>query len=190
MWVPDWNKPGEAKEERSETSYHAAGLGQTSSSTRQELAAWIGALTLPIRSRYATDSASMMDKAIQMMKAAERYEEQDTPRRFRNPFKKPWGLQTDGDLWEQAWIGLLARGAGNQQMRKVKGHATDEMVNNGTVKKEDKVGNDKSDENADLGVRSIQGAGLVMLAKWLAQRHDVWETHEKNPEIHCRNDAC
>ena len=174
MWVPDWNKPGEVKVERSETSYHAAGLGQISSSTRQELAAWVRTLALPIRSRYATDSASMMDKAIQMMKAAAKYEEQDKSQRFRNPFKKPWGMQTDGDLWEQAWTALLARGTGNQQIRKVKGHATEEMVLNGTVKKEDKIGNDKSDENADLGVLSIHGVGLLKLAKWLAQRHDKY----------------
>ena len=48
------------------------------------------------------------------------------------------------------------------------------MVLNGTVKKEDKIGNDKSDENADLGVISIHGVGLVKFAKWLAQRHDKY----------------
>ncbi len=132
-------------------------------------------LAIPCRSMYATDSASMICKALRLIRAAERDQEEGAQGiiiKRGNPSGKPWGLQVDGDLWEQAWIALIKRGAGNQQMRKVKGHATDEMVLNGTVKKEDKIGNDKSDENADLGVRSIHGVGLVKLAKWLAQRHD------------------
>ena len=45
-----------------------------------------------------------------------------------NPFGKAWGLQVDGDLWEVAWNAVLTRGIGNQYLRKVKGHATDEDV--------------------------------------------------------------
>ena len=41
-----------------------------------------------------------------------------------NPCGKRWGLQIDGDLWEQAWKALTRRGSGNQKLRKVKGHAT------------------------------------------------------------------
>ena len=54
---------------------------------------------MPIKSRYATDSASMMDKAIKMMEAAGNYEAQAIPRRFRNPFKKPWGLHTNMETY-------------------------------------------------------------------------------------------
>ena len=67
----------------------------------------------------------------------------------RNPFRKPWGLQRDRDLWEQAWIVVLRRGANSKDLRKVKGHATKENVEAGTSIAADKEGNDKSDENAD-----------------------------------------
>ena len=58
----------------------------------------------------------------------------------------------DGDLWEQAWIAVITRGATNQDFRKVKGHATKEDVEAGTSIAADKEGNDKSDANADGGV--------------------------------------
>ena len=183
VWVPDWNKPDENKEERREAAMIGPGLGQTSSSTRQELAAWLRALTIPVKQCYATDSASMMTKAIQLMEAAARYEDQlntGTLSKWpENPFRKPWGLQTDGDLWEQAWIAVVKRGKGNQQVRKVKGHATKEQVEEGVVKKEDKEGNDASDKLADQGVHSIHGVGLVKLASWIAQRHQRYGTFMK-----------
>ena len=70
-----------------------------------------------------------------------------------------------------AWAAVIKRGAANQKLRKVKGHATKEDVNAGKVTQADKTGNDKSDENADKGVQSIGGVGLVKLAKWAAGRH-------------------
>jgi hypothetical protein len=91
---------------------------------------------------------------------------------MRNPFRKAWGLQTDGDLWEPVWIAVLKRGAKNQDLRKVKGHATEQQVQEGQATRADKVGNDKSDDLADDGVRDIGGRGLVKLADWLAKRHD------------------
>ena len=60
--------------------------------------------------------------------------------KMRNPFKKPWGLQRDGDLWEQAWTAVIKRGAANQDLRKVKGHATLEDVQQGKATAEDKYG--------------------------------------------------
>ena len=92
----------------------------------------------------------------------------------KNPFKKAWGLQTDGGLWEQAWIAILRRGSRNQKVRKVKGHATDEQVEAGTVKIEDKVGNDKSDDLAFQGVEDIHGIGLLKLANWTAKRQQKY----------------
>ena len=82
------------------------------------------------------------------------------------------GLQRDGDLWEQAWKAVLKRGSANQDLRKVKGHATHEDIQQGRATKEDKLGNDKSDEKADEGVEEIQGRGLAKLGEWLAYRHD------------------
>ena len=160
---------------RKEAAYHGPGLGQTSTSTRQELAAWLRVLALPIRSNYATDSASMLGKANKLIEAAANHEVNgidEGSKRFINPFRKAWGLQTDGDLWEQAWRAVLKRGSMNQQLRKVKGHATEEDVEKGVATKEDKVGNDNSDILADKGVQDLQGAGLVKLAEWNASRHN------------------
>lgn len=140
-------------------------------------------LALPIRSLYATDSAAMLGKATRLIDAvrAVEKEEQANPTREkeaaahnRNPFGKPWGLQKDGDLWEQAWKAVRARGADSQRLRKVKGHATSEDVAAGRSTKEDRIGNDRSDTNADKGVECIHGKGLVVLAGWLAKRHKAY----------------
>ena len=58
----------------------------------------------------------------------------------------------DGDLWEQAWVAVMRRGIGNQSLRKVKGHATEKDIENGTSNIEDREGNDTSDKLADKGV--------------------------------------
>ena len=175
--MPAWNKDNQSDPKREEASYHGQAIGQTLTSTRLELMAWIRVLALPIRSCYATDSASMMGKAIKLIKAVEEREkqiEQGKKVNTTNPFKKAWGLQTDGDLWQQAWIAVVQRGARNQSLRKVKGHATSEDVQQGLSNKEDKEGNDKSDKLADDGVESIQGRGLVELASWISDRHDMY----------------
>ena len=112
---------------------------------------------------------------IEAAKVYEAHQASGKPYRRKNPFGKPWGLQTDGDLWEQAWIAVLKRGAQNQRLRKVKGHATDADVAAGRASQQDKEGNDKADDNADKGVESIQGPGLVELAGWAARRHEAYK---------------
>ena len=95
-------------------------------------------------------------------------------RRYKEgcPFKKPWGMQTDGDLWQVAWEAIIARGSGNQDIRWVKGHATNEDIRQGRSSSSDQKGNDRSDTNADKGVEMVAGEGLVTLAKWAAQRYE------------------
>ena len=163
------------KPERREATYHGPACGQTGTSTRQELTAWIQVLTLPIRSRYATDSKSMMDKALKLIDAAKVHELQqiDSPygNRPSRPFKKTWKLQTDGDLWEQAWKAVLIRAAANLTVRKVKGHAASEDVAQGRATAYDKTGNDKVDKLADEGVTAIQGRGFAKLADWCTRRN-------------------
>ena len=160
IWIPEWNQEDEGddrqqqlqqKDARAESNVTGPALGQTGSSTRMELMAWLKVLPMPVRSMYATDSACMLGKAKKLIQAAEREEGQGKgPKGYnRNPFKKPWGLQTDGDLWEQAWPAILTRGAANQDLRKAKGHATVGDVGTGRSNPEDKHGNDKSDKNAD-----------------------------------------
>ena len=80
---------------------------------------------------YATDSASMLDKPLRLIQAAERDLEDKSRGNITmrgNPLGKSWGLQVDGDLWEQAWIAVKRRGLGKQSLRKVKGHATEKDV--------------------------------------------------------------
>ena len=72
----------------------------------------------------------------------------------KNPFRKPWGLQADGDLWEQAWEAVLQRGPAAQRLSKVKGHATAQQVEEGLVQACDKAGNDWADEFANKGAFS------------------------------------
>ena len=84
--------------------------------------AWIRVLALPYRTMYATDSASMLAKAKKLIAAARHFGEKNDGagrapsegKQVCNPFKKPWGVQRDGDLWAQAWKAALKRGSGNQ----------------------------------------------------------------------------
>lgn len=76
VWMPAWNENNQRNPKREEASYHGQAIGQTLTSTRLELIAWVRVLALPIRSCYATDSASMMGKAIKLIKAVEEREKQ------------------------------------------------------------------------------------------------------------------
>ena len=64
------------------------------------------------------------------------------------------------------------RGAANQDLRKVKGHATAAAVKQGRGNAADKKGNDTSDTNADKGGEMIKGEGLVRLGEGVAKRHE------------------
>ena len=72
IWVPGWNKGKENSEDKESTSYHEAAIGQAGTSTRQELTAWVRVLAIPCRSMYATDSASMLSKALKLINVAGR----------------------------------------------------------------------------------------------------------------------
>ena len=133
-WMPNWNHEGHHIPIQNETSFFGAAVGQTGSSTRTELMAWLSLLAMPFRSNYATDSAAMLGKALRLIDAVQKQE--DLPAgssrsKTKNPFGKPWAVQTEGDLWEQAWAAVSKRGAGNQKLRKVKGHATQEDISAG-----------------------------------------------------------
>ena len=99
MWVPNWNRNVEVIEAKEEKNYSGVAIGQTVSPTRQELIVWILVLSLPMRSKYATDSASMLAKAkklIEAEKAKEELEAQGKKAPTRNPFRKPWGSKKTG----------------------------------------------------------------------------------------------
>ena len=63
----------------------------------------------------------------------------------------PFSLCTDGDLLKCIDSMVLYRSARSVRVSKVKGHATDAMVSEGKVRREDKDGNDAADIAADFG---------------------------------------
>ena len=111
---------------------------------------------------------------LEKAKELERKEKEGIKVGKQNPYRKAWGLQKDGDLWEMAWAAILKRGAASQTIRKVKGHATKADIVEEISNEEDKNGNDKADANADIGVQMLAGNGLVTLAKWTADRHQSY----------------
>ena len=55
--------------------------------------------SLPMRNKYATDSASMLARARHLIEAAKTKEELEAQGRkapTRNPFRKPWGSKKTG----------------------------------------------------------------------------------------------
>jgi hypothetical protein len=164
-----WMRMGKAS---AKTRYMGRLLGRRAPPRDKSCWHGSGSWRFPVRSHYATDSAAMLGKAIRLIDAVRTVEREEQANRSiahtRNPFGKPWGLQTDGDLWEQAWNAVRMRGAGSQTLRKVKGHATIADIAAGRSTKEDRIGNDRSDTNADKGVQCIHGNGFVVLAGWLA----------------------
>ena len=57
-----------------------------------------------------------------------------------SPFKQRWALMRDGDLWQVFADVVRQRGPHSVIITKVKGHATDQMVQDGAVKQKGKDG--------------------------------------------------
>ena len=73
-WIPDWNVTGQEEAHRYEQDLCGPTVGQTGTSTRHELMAWIAVLAKPIRTMFATDSAAMLIKAKQLINNAKMLE--------------------------------------------------------------------------------------------------------------------
>ena len=146
------------------------GLG--CSSTRTELAAALMALLSARPVHIARDSKAMIDKASKLIKAAEHWQlcSRTAGWMHRNPCGKPWGMQTDGDLWEQFWTALHLRGPGTVCFTKVKGHATAIDIAAGRATTELAAGNNHADTGATRGTDQHL-PGLLSLAEWLSLRH-------------------
>ena len=67
----------------------------------------------------------------------------------------PFELVNDGDLLLLIERVLHRRGLDTVRISKVKGHADEDMVLHGRVRREDKFGNDAADEAADFGRRRV-----------------------------------
>ena len=76
--------------------------------------------------------------------------------------KKTWALTKNGDLWQSIEEAVEAKGPKNVKLSKVKGHGTNEMVEEGKVEKKDKEGNDVSDQAADKGAEETDVIAAVV----------------------------
>ena len=68
---------------------------------------------------------------------------------------------------------MATRGPESIRTIKVKGHATDEMVEKGTVREVDKRGNDRADQAAGRGSQGEQRR-LHALTTLYAERHEAY----------------
>ena len=141
------------------------------SSTRCELAAAILALLAPRPVNIGIDNATVVLIGNNIIKhEKKRKEEMRHGRDGRmllggtksvlhrpKPTKKLWSQEKDGDLWELFAKLIRQRGPSSAIITKVKGHATEEMVQQGKVKQEEKRGNDWADAAADEGATKSQG---------------------------------
>jgi hypothetical protein len=107
-----------------------------------------------------TDSQAMLDKANSVLRNL----------RKKKPSKTNWMLVSDGDLWLHFEQAAKAKGPKAIRLTKVKGHITQQQVDDNQHSMEDKLGNDKADEAADIAVQT-HGEDVVRLASIWHQRH-------------------
>ena len=141
-------------------SLHTPIGGLAGSSTRTELAAAILALAANGPIHLGTDSQAFMDRAIKVIgnvrKASKR--------------KRHWQMTSDGDLWYHFEQAVKAKGWRSIRISKVKGHVSQEQVEEGLHKQADKDGNDKADEAADVAV-ALHGEGIISVGRTLYNRY-------------------
>ena len=88
----------------------------------------------------------------------------------QSPFKERWALMKNGDLWQTFTRMVGERGPETIAISKVKGHATDAMVNAGEVRRFDQIGNDSADKAADRGA-TVSQARVQAFGRTYCQRH-------------------
>ena len=162
--------PSEAEANLAVLHQEAAGLklytqlcGYGGSSTRLEIAGAIVGLAADGAMHLGTDSKSFMAKALSVH---QHINNNTLP-------KRPWAIQTDGDMWHMYFRHAAAKHTAAIAISKVKGHATQSMIDQGTVVEADKIGNDKADEAADEGVE-LFGEAVVRLSRHFAKRHAAY----------------
>ena len=137
-------------------------------SYRTGLAALVLANTANRPTHVGIDNKAICDKANTLLAKARQYDEVGKPYP-KKPLKRPWRLQTDGDPWELLWQQIQQRGPNSMIISKVKGHATDRMVEEGLVKIDDKIGNDHADKAATSGIND-HFEGMMEFNAFLQQR--------------------
>ena len=195
VWWPEREEaPNEAEQLYMKWEQHKDGrmawanfTGLKGSSTRSEIASYMYSMLADKAVTMGTDSLSMLKKATRIAKHAilrstRCLRKEDGTLNLggtmswlhrERPGERRWACTRDGDLWEHAQRMLLRRGPESIQTIKVKGHATEEMLEIGKVKAEDKKGNDKADEAAGRGSRDEQRR-LFALTELYAERHEAY----------------
>ena len=84
-------------------------------------------------------------------------------------------MQRDGDVWQAIWRAIIAKGPHAIKVSKVKGHATEQHVRDGTATAETKEGNDIADKLVEEGT-TLHGKANVDLAYWLGARQRAYQT--------------
>ena len=137
--------PSEAEANMAVLAQHTKGLQLFNhlSSTRFEIAGAIIATAADGPIHLGTDSQSFLTKAQLINNLITK---QQTPRR-------PWPLHHDGDLWHLYHRHVIVKGPGSIKITKVKGHATQAMVDEGLVRPAHKAGSDMAYEAAEEGVQ-------------------------------------
>ena len=147
--------------------------GYSGSSARTELAAGILAILAHGPIHVASDNKGFVSKAIKLINRVN----------DKNDQKINCGVQKDGDLWQIMHNAIKAKSTRAFKISWAKGHANEEHVQRGLCTKEDVIGNDLADRNADKGAL-VFGQTIHDVAKWLHARHDAYARFMKKVAIH------
>ena len=116
--------------------------GHALSSTRVEGWAIIGAHLIPKPMHLGIDNAAALRHLNDILQGT------------TGTWRRPWGMQHDGDMWAILENIVTARGKHATKGTKVKGHATDEEVRRGLATLRDKQGNGTADRMVHKGYDS------------------------------------
>ena len=147
--------------------------GYSGSSTRTEVAAGIIAILADGPIHIGTDSKAFATKANKLILFLE-----------KGKGRKPnFKLRSDGDLWEHFYKSVQAKGTTAVKISWVKGHATDEHIANGITTLNDKEGNFKADQSADVGV-GLHGENLVKIIGYFHDKYQKYVNFMKDVSHH------
>ena len=132
------------------------------SSTRCEIGASLLAMSPPISANIGVDNKTCVDGTNEIIEHAIHRSEtvlrnpQGAPKLGGTRTKlhqdsigrTPWQLVQNGDLWMKVEKTAKAKHQHTIKLTKKKGQATEEMVKDGRVRKEDREGNDEADKAA------------------------------------------
>ena len=155
---------------------YSAIKGLKGSSTRAEIIAIMIALLSDIPIHVATDSENAKRGYCEIINfLTEQDLDEGEGDGYENwPMERHWSLITDGDLWEQAFWIIKARGPTSIRITKVKGHATMKDTGESQELREQMDGNDEADKLANLGIQA-NGNGKLEFAQYIQKRQKEYE---------------